>query len=435
MPGVNELLRVLPPFTNDSILIESNQNVPDIIKEVIEAHSYFSSDYDFIYYFFDRDTTEKTCKDLFQFLKNNVRYEIEGEEKQTTKSPAAILATGSGDCKHYAGFIAGVLAAIERNTGFNINWKYRFASYSILDKDPGHVFVVVNDNGKEFWIDPVLNRFNERMQPSFIVDKKIKDMSLYRLSGVGDIADEFNQADILPDLSYNLDQEDKNLSPELLQAIHLLLFYNILDTTGTVNDDLLQQLAPAMPSEQYQQLVDARQLLNTATVSGLFSDIWRGVKKVSLAVPRGAYLSIVALNFFGTATRLKQVTTDQTGINKVRDKWYDLGGDWKNLESAISNGSQRNRIFGIGAAAAVLPAWVVTASAIIAAITPIINGVLKAQQQAGQLPANFDPALLNDPYQGSSQNSFIDWIKNNMLIIAAVAAGGIYYFTRRRKRA
>jgi hypothetical protein len=37
---------------------------------------------------------------------------------------------------------------------------------------------------KEIWIDPVLPRFNEKRQPSFFKDKKIK-MALIALSGVG----------------------------------------------------------------------------------------------------------------------------------------------------------------------------------------------------------------------------------------------------------
>ena len=191
--STDQLLGVLPPFNNKSVLIESAQDVPDIVREVMAAHEYFSDDYNYIWQFFYNDSLEQTCRNLFTFCKNNIAYVVEGEDRQTTKSPSAILAMEHGDCKHYAGFIAGVLSAIERNTGEHISIRYRFASYTILERSPGHVFVVVYDKGKEYWIDPVLDRFNERLQPSYIIDKKIKSMPLYRLSGVGS-ADYYNEA-------------------------------------------------------------------------------------------------------------------------------------------------------------------------------------------------------------------------------------------------
>lgn len=178
------LLAVLPPFNNRLLLIEGAQDVPDIIDEVLEAHSYFSGDYDTIYQFFDFGTVRDICRGLFDFCKKNIKYIVEGEHRQTTKSPAAVLAQGYGDCKHYAGFIAGVLSAITRNTGKKISWRYRFASYNFLTSEPGHVYVVVTDRGDEIAIDPVLKTFNEPAQPVYIIDKKFKDMPLYRVSGI-----------------------------------------------------------------------------------------------------------------------------------------------------------------------------------------------------------------------------------------------------------
>jgi len=167
------------------LLIEGAQDVPDIIAEVLEAHKFFERDYDKIYSFFDRGSVREICKRLFNFCKSNIVYVVEGDQQQTTKAPQATLSQGYGDCKHYAGFIGGILSAIVRNTGRKINWKYRFASYSMLTRDPGHVFVCVYDRTGEIWIDPVLNYFDERLQPCFITDKKIKDMPLYRVSGIG----------------------------------------------------------------------------------------------------------------------------------------------------------------------------------------------------------------------------------------------------------
>lgn len=433
-----DLLQLLPPFTNSSLLIEDNQDVPDIIREVLNAHEHFAGDYDAIYQYFTRPTVERTCKALFDFCKENIRYVIEGEENQSTRSPAAILAMGYGDCKHYAAFIAGVLCAINRNTGQDIKWSYRFASYDVFNKIPGHVFVVVKDGPDEIWIDPVLRQYNERYLPAHHIDKNVNSMALVRIAGTDSgavlTADAIPDLDILPDLTYQLDPEDANLSPELLSAIHLLLYYNIIDAEGNVNDNLLLGMEANTDPQTFAALVNARQLLNTAQVSGFLDSVWRGVKKVTMSIPRSAYLSLVALNIFGTATKLAEATKTQSDIDKVRGKWYSLGGDWQALENAIRNGSKKKRIFGIGAAAVALPAWVTAATAIIAAMTPIIMGIIKQRQAAGVLDPGFDKSWLNEgnglPNQGGD---FMTFIKENMLWIAG---GGVlvWYYLKNRKR-
>src|SRR5690242_7514373 len=108
------LLGKLPRFRNNSVLIQRQQTVYDIIDEVIEAHKIFAADYDAIAKDFYTGDAVTTAKKLFDFCKGNIKYKIEGEGKQTTKSPAAILTYRQGDCKHYAGFIGGVLDAINR---------------------------------------------------------------------------------------------------------------------------------------------------------------------------------------------------------------------------------------------------------------------------------------------------------------------------------
>lgn len=179
------LLAALPPFNNQSVLIETAQDVPDIIREVLNAHDHFSDDYDFIYKFFDQGSTRQICERLFYFCKEHIAYRVESDREQTTKSPAAILALGYGDCKHYAAFIAGVLNAISRNTGKKIKWCYRFASYNWFSRSPSHVFVVVFDRGNEIWVDPCTEFFDDKSQyPIYTIDKKINAMPLYRVSGL-----------------------------------------------------------------------------------------------------------------------------------------------------------------------------------------------------------------------------------------------------------
>ncbi len=184
--GVNaaELLAVLPEYRAREVLIVKRQDVGDIMAEVVEAHKFFAGHYDVIADFFWTGSVYETCRLLWNFCKKNIGYVIEPEKSQTTKSPSAILTEAYGDCKHYAGFIAGVLDAINRNFNEGIKWKYCFANYDEFNDLPQHVFVKVRDNGQEIWIDPVLNRFDERLQPVSCQYKTVNMLS--RVSGIND---------------------------------------------------------------------------------------------------------------------------------------------------------------------------------------------------------------------------------------------------------
>lgn len=184
MVQAQDILNRLPEFENRRTLIVKDQDVADIMKEVLKAHREFSDQYTGIARLFDRPTIDDTCDELFRFLKTNVQYREETQDDQTTISPSGLIELGYGDCKHYAGFAGGILDAIERTTGKNINWCYRFASYHPTKKTPHHVFVVVKDGDDEIFIDPTPGA--DICVPSWIQDKKPKKM-LTRISGFNTI--------------------------------------------------------------------------------------------------------------------------------------------------------------------------------------------------------------------------------------------------------
>lgn len=165
--------------------IVQDQGTWDIVREVKDAHVHFARDYDSIAKMFWKGSAKKTGEALFGFLKKNILYKAEPEQHQSTRSPSAIITKGVkrsnfNDCKHYASFIGGVLDSLKRQ-GYPIKWVYRFARYDPLERDPGHVFVVLK-NGRETWIDPVLPSFDDKRGYIDAIDKKI-DMPLYRISG------------------------------------------------------------------------------------------------------------------------------------------------------------------------------------------------------------------------------------------------------------
>lgn len=185
----NTILGKLTPFLNQQNVVVENQGVNDIISGILDTHNKYLNEYDKIYPYFIGSDLQETSKNIFDFLKKNVPYDIESNELQFLKSPSSIVSTPS-DCKSYALFSCGVLDAIKRNAGEDFDIIYRFASYDPFDKVPQHVFCVVRGEGEEFWIDPVLNKFNEKKQPYFFKDKNVNKMSLVGLSGVNSTQNE-----------------------------------------------------------------------------------------------------------------------------------------------------------------------------------------------------------------------------------------------------
>jgi hypothetical protein len=64
-------------------------------------------------------------------------------------------------------------------------------------------------------------------------------------------------------------------------------------------------------------------------------------KKIFLAPARGAFLSLVALNVRGLATKL-------TKAKNGKQFWEKLGGDFSKLQKAINNGKSKKPFFGAG---------------------------------------------------------------------------------------
>jgi hypothetical protein len=184
MVSKSAVLKKLAPFNNYKKVVSADQTVTDIIDGIVNTHYQYQDEYDKISNYFVGESELETARNIWNFLKSNVPYYIESTNNQTLRSPSAIVAL-PGDCKSYALFANGVLDSLNRKGIFQVPISFRFAGYKDTTREPQHVFAVMYPGTKkEIWIDPVLNRFNEKRQPSFYKDKKIK-MALIALSGVG----------------------------------------------------------------------------------------------------------------------------------------------------------------------------------------------------------------------------------------------------------
>ncbi len=320
----------LGPFQNRREMLSADQSTGDIIDAILEAHRRHAGDYSKISSFFNAGSKRETARKIFNFLKKNVRYVIEPGTKQTVKSPAAILATGYGDCKHYSLFAGGVL----QNLG--IPFAYRFASYKIFDKQPQHVFVVVNPGtSNEIWIDPVVGDFDYKKPYTYATDKK---MALYSISGIGATAQQ--KAD--------------------LRAAKAA-----------------KKAAPTKAAKQAAKTtVQAARKAAGRTTGQVLKKGAKVVLKVAAAPVRNSFLLLVTINFAGLATKLAAAW--QKAPSKLTNFWESAGGQINALKKAWEKGSTKKRIFGmeqIGVAPAAPAAAAATAAPLLVKVADFFNKI------------------------------------------------------------
>lgn len=463
MVDVKQLLSVLPPFGNYSETIVDEQDVNDIMNEVYDSYLFFSPDYDLIYQYFDTGNTLSTVRGLFDFCKRNIAYKVESEEDQTTRSPSAILTFGKvgGDCKHYACFIGGVLGAIARNTNQKFQWAFRYANYDQFSDVPGHVFIVVWFNNSEYWVDPVLSKFNERYQPVDYIDEKITEPMLRRISGIQEnnaigLESMYNNpqaAAILATIPNNID-----IPYDLHQALTTLMDAGIMSPMGDIDEDILN--AKKAHGNQSPNDIDHAVLViqdyaqdavdENAAMGSFFGDVFKFVQHnaalLGMQVPRAAFLGLVRLNAFGYATKLDRALSYQDTKDKLSDLWERVGGKFSELENSIGIGKSKKAILsgaGIGcgcnggckgnsigcvetvSAAACL---IASAALIVAAIMPVITSLLKKHNDpvASTIPLDPNTGL---PVGYNSGSGIVTWLQSNPLIVIAGILGIGYLLT------
>ena len=312
-------------------VVVSMHNTSDIIRQMEKAHYDNSAFAKKIAYKFKGLTTKQTCRNIFNWIKENIDYKIEPAGLQTTKSLQRLVSDGYGDCKHYSGFFAAILSAL------NIRHNYRFASYS-NSTTPTHVYVVAYDErNKPIYCDAVLNNFNTQKKYTYKIDRNM----LAHLGSIDAIG-----------------RKTKAQRKETRQAI--------------------VKKVKAAPKKAVKAAVKSTTKA-AQKVAKAVKKIPAGAKKVSIAPARGAFLALVLLNLRGFATKLSK--SDQ---NKLRNKWNNLGGDFKKLQDAINKGKSKKALLSgfedennLGAVA--------TVTASLAAATPVIialNDFLKESKAA-----------------------------------------------------
>lgn len=294
------ILGKLSPFGNKRNIIVHDQQVPDIMTAMLNAHEIYKNEYDKIALDFYTGDGITSAKKVFDFLKKNIKYKIDSEKNQQIMSPAGILAIGKNDCKNYALFIMGVLDSLKRKKLINNDIFFRFASYKMFDEMPHHVFAVIRDSdGNEIFVDPVLSSFNERKMYFHKIDKKPK-MAMYSVSGI-------------PQNQVGLFGSKKKKAAAAAQS-----------AVAPVTSSAVSPAAAAAPAPKVKKKI---------------------VLKIALAPARGAFLLLIGLNFMGLATKLKNSFDSHAGATE--NWWKNLGGNPNELLRKVNQGAAKKRLLGI----------------------------------------------------------------------------------------
>lgn len=376
---MNSVFQQIGNATGKVVLEKQDALNSDIISVIHKNFSKALSQTKQIANSFKGETPTETAQNIWNFLRNDITYKKDPENKQLVRVPQRLLADRVGDCKSYSLFAASVF----KNIYPQLPVKLRYASYSIIPI-PTHVYVAtVNNYGNELIIDGVYKHFNEQKK---YITKKDFNMNVYTLNGIG------------------CNDDIGGLKDFLKKA-------------GNVIKTAAQKVGSG--------------------VKNVAKKVGQGAKVIAIAPSRAAFLSLLLLNFRGFATRLASSIASGHS-DKLKTLWQQkLGGDYNQLVDTINKGKSKkallgNPMNGIGT----LGEFVASASPIIIALAKFLKtlgvndkNIDNAEIEATQAAKDADLDL-NSIYQVEQTSSFN--IDPKILLIGAAVVGGVLLLSKKK---
>lgn len=155
---------IIAPPRNTSALRYRDGLTRDIITVILDQDALAQRDIRDAEQLRGRDDMD-TLRNVFNFVKRNVRYRADRPGKEVVKNPAALFDAGVGDCKSFSIAIVSLCRAL----GFR-NLSYRFAAYA--PGDVTHVYPVCYLGGEPVILDAVFGKFNREAPYDHIVNRK-----------------------------------------------------------------------------------------------------------------------------------------------------------------------------------------------------------------------------------------------------------------------
>jgi hypothetical protein len=293
---------------------------------------------------FEGRNLKDTCRNVWNYLKENVNYKEDGPIEQKIKMPPRLFADKEGDCKSLS------LAAIAICSHF-ADCKFRYTSYR-NDPTPTHVYIIVGD---KYIIDAVWFRFNEEKPYTYKFDKRMKISTLSGLRNPIKIDPTYYTAISFFDTArkkYPAGSENR----KLLDLYWSAYAKKAIDKAKKVSDIDLTVSSEA--DKIYNKALLKANKLHNIPVHGIgkkgYPD-WttrkdRVLHDLSTLDPlqtasRAAFLGLSELNAFGIIDKL--LAEEASNPHKITRIWFRLGGDPDILIKHLEKNKKHKPFFGI----------------------------------------------------------------------------------------
>jgi hypothetical protein len=255
---------------NKNIIYTLNSNFNKAVQETKEIAPLFKG-----------STPEKTCLNIWNFLKNKIKYVKDPDGYQFIKTPRRFLKEKTGDCKSFSLFSAGILKNIYPDAEVFL----RYTAYGNL-KIPSHVYTILKLNNFAYICDGV---YNKPLKEKPYKHKEDYKMKIYTLSGF---------------------EDPINGKGRIRKAIK--------KATSSVKNVV-------------------------KSAGGAVKNIGKGgAKTLALAPLRASFLALVKINLKNIARKLKEAT--EKDPQKIKNFWEKWGGNFDQLKQTIAEGSTKKMI-------------------------------------------------------------------------------------------
>jgi hypothetical protein len=150
------------------------------------------------------------------------------------------------------------------------------------------------------------------------------------------------------------------------------------------------------------------------------------LKKIALAVPRNAFLSLVRLNVKKFAVKLYNAMKDPIKKQKLLEKWCKMGGDASALTSAVNKAfskyARKRKISGIGFAV----------ESAVATATPIIVALLEFLKKGANEQPVEDGAQIEETPEDTETETVEGIGAMNPYLLAGAVGVGVYFLTKKK---
>lgn len=338
------------PGGNKFISHYKNGNNADIIKTFFARYKEAMEQGKKLAPLFQKGSFLESCNLVYNFVKYKIKYQVDPDGTQLIQLPSHLLnVSKSGDCKSKTLLCAAIIS------NFNFDGKRPLITIDFVNYDNiksyTHVYLRATLENETFIIDTVFFAFNKEKK---YFSRKSYDMQINSVSGFGEASTE-----------------------------------EISGKKGKAKRAAKKETRKSKKASKKKDRKEKR-AAKKASGKGGGRGLFKAAKKVSLAVPRGAFLSLVLVNARGLATKLLNAPGD-----KALKIWDALGGNRNKLMEAINKGGAKKPFLGskisgvdgveglenmegIGVVgAATVTTLLVSAAAVLAAFAPILKMVDK----------------------------------------------------------